>query len=258
MKVIDIIKKALWFIVLLILLYLIQHFVNFLTYDNNGPSTYLIKFFSPLGIQEEFIRFALWYVYQIIITFICFKLFFRKSLKELGFNFQNYKMGIKYISLFLIAYTLINAIACLIIYKLSGVDLLIAGLTNKPLSYIIQDILLYGTLPGLGEEPLFRVFVIQFLLITIFKGKDLSDKNTRIWIVIISAICFTYGHIYIVSWAPFRINYSVIQLFTAFALGIFYAITYIKTKSILAAVVCHNYSDFIYKLGSYMIFYLMK
>lgn len=78
-----------------------------------------------------------------------------------------------------------------------------------------------------------------------------------IWIVFISAICFSYGHIYISSWIPFKITYNVLQLFSAFVLGIFYAITYIKTKSILTAVVCHGYSDLVVRLGNYILFYLI-
>jgi hypothetical protein len=39
------------------------------------------------------------------------------------------------------------------------------------------------------------------------------------------------------------------QLITAMALGLFYALNYLKTDCVLAAVVCHNYSDFIMRLG---------
>lgn len=155
-------------------------------------------------------------------------------------------------------YPLVVAAAWLIIYKLAGIDSLIGGITQRSVEYIIKDLLIYGLMPGLGEEPLFRVLVIQFLLLTVYKGKEIDDKNIRIGIILISAICFAYGHIYIVSWAPFSVNYNVIQLVTSLGLGVFYAITYIKTKSILTAIVCHNYSDLVVRAGSYILFFWLQ
>lgn len=252
------IRKGAWILILLIILYGIQHLVNYLSYDYRGPSGYIVNLISGLGLEEVFTRFILWDVLQIAITFICIRLLLKKSLKELGFNLKNHQSGIKYILVFFLTYPLIVTIAWFFIYQFAGTNALVGGIQNQPIDYVIKDLLVYGLLPGFGEEPLFRVFVIQFLLVTVFTGKDLSYKNTRLWIIIMSAICFAYGHIYIVSWAPFKINYDVIQLFTAFALGVFYAISYIKTKSILVAVVCHNYSDFIVRLGSYFLFYIVQ
>lgn len=146
----------------------------------------------------------------------------------------------------------------LLIYRVGDVNLLLAGISNRPISYMVKDVLAFSLLPGFGEEPLFRVFVIQFLLGTMFEGKDLGDKGIRINIIILSAICFTFGHIFIVSWIPFTANYNIMQLVASFALGIFYAISYIKPRSILTAIVCHNYSDFIARLGGYILLYITQ
>lgn len=256
-KVKGVIIKSTWVIILLFILYSIQHLVNFLSYDYRGPSSSLVKVFSVIGIDEDVTRFILWDLFQVAITLIACKLFFKKTLKELGFNFHNLTSGIRYICTFLLIFPLILAIAWFIIYQWIGVDVLTGGVSDESIVYVIQDILVYGLLPGVGEEPLFRVFVIQFLLLTAFKEQDLSDRSTMIWVVLISAACFSYGHIYIVSWSPFTVTYNAIQLFTALVLGIFYAVTYIRTKSILTAVVCHNYSDFIYRLGNYILFYFL-
>lgn len=254
----DFIRKATWVLILLVILYIIQHLVNYLSYDYSGPSGYIVNVTSHIGVEEEFARFILWDVFLILLTLICIKLFFKKSFQELGFNLHNYKSGIKYILVFLLVYPVIVTLSWFLIYQFAGASALIGRVQNQSVDYIVKDLLLYGLLPGIGEEPLFRIFVIQFLLITAYAGNDLGNKVTRFWIIIISAICFAYGHIFIVSWAPFKINYDVIQLFTAFALGIFYAITYIRTKSILVAVICHNYSDFIARLGLYVIHYIMQ
>ncbi|MBY9078762.1 CPBP family intramembrane metalloprotease [Paenibacillus sp. HN-1] len=253
----GVIIKVTWVIILLIILYSVQHLVNFLSYDYRGPSSSLVKVFSVIGIEGNIARFILWDLFQVAITIIGCKLLIKKTLKELGFNLHNLKSGVRYICTFLLIFPLIQAIAWFIIYKWMGMDALTGGVSNESIVYAIQDILVYGLLPGVGEEPLFRVFVIQFLLLTAFKEQDLSDRSTMVWVVLISAICFSYGHIYIVSWSPFTVTYSAIQLLTAFVLGIFYAVTYIRTKSILTAVVCHNYSDFINRLGNYILFYLL-
>jgi len=249
-------RNSTWIFILLVLLYAVQHAVNFLSYDLRGPSQYLVKTISGIGLEEEFVRFALWDFFQICITLLCLKVFFKKPLHEMGFNLQNPKQATKYILHFVWVYPLLVAGLWLVIYNLAGADALVGGTREPSAAYMIKDVLMYGLLPGLGEEPLFRVLVIQFLLSTVFKEKDLSDRNTRLGIILISALCFAYGHIYIVSWVPFEITYTATQLLAAFGLGIFYAVTYIRTKSILAAVICHNYSDFIYRLGYYLCYYL--
>ncbi|ABX43582.1 CPBP family intramembrane glutamic endopeptidase [Lachnoclostridium phytofermentans] len=251
---INYVKKFIWFIILLAILYIIQHLINYLSYYQ-GPLQSLVKYISKIGIREENILFLLWYVLQIVFTVLILKCIIRKPLKELGFNFRNKKLGNQYIKIFFIIYPIIYIGACLVLYKVMGREILINGRVEKPIHDIIIDILSYGLLPGIGEEPLFRVFVVQFLLLTIFKERKNGDKKTRIGVVLLSSLCFVYGHIYVISWYPLAMSYSWNQLILAFALGIFYAYTYIKTESIYAAIVCHNYSDFVYIILSYIIFY---
>jgi len=174
-----------------------QHLFNYLAYDYRGPSGYIVNFFYDLGLEEVFTRFILWYVIQILVTLICIKLFIKRPLKEVGFNLYNHKSGLRYILVFIVAYPMIVSISWLLIYQFVGASAVIGRALNQPVDYMIKDLLVYGLLPGLGEEPLFRVFVIQFLLIKAFKEKDLDYMSTRLWIIIISAICFAYGHIYI-------------------------------------------------------------
>lgn len=75
-KIKGFLYKGTWVFILLFVLYIIQHLVNFLTNDYHGPSGYLVKCISYFGIEEAITRFFLWYIYQITITFICYKLFF--------------------------------------------------------------------------------------------------------------------------------------------------------------------------------------
>lgn len=70
---------------------------------------------------------------------------------------------------------------------------------------------------------------------------------------LIAAILFSYAHIGY-SIYPFHI-YSInpMQLIVAFALGIFYAITFEKTGSLLCPILCHSASD----LTGNAIFYVL-
>ena len=81
----------------------------------------------------------------------------------------------------------------------------------------------------------------------------MSSRRAMLGVVVLSALFFALGHVFVLSLSPLQLKYNVIQLVTATALGIFYAISYLKTGSILAAVVCHNYSDFIVRLGMYLV-----
>lgn len=251
----EIAKKSIWVLILLFILYVLQHFINFLSYDYRGPSAALVKVLTNLGLEGDLARFILYELFQLAAALLFCTLLFRKSLHELGFNLRNRNAARKYILVYFNVYPLLLAVCWVILGTWLGRMALTGGVTQGTLGYAVKDILAFGLFPGIGEEPLFRIFVIRFLLLTVFKGTDIGGKKTLAAVVLLSALIFSYGHIFILSWSPFTATYDPVQLLTAFVLGIFFAVTYIRTKSILTAVVCHSYSDLIYRLGNYVVFY---
>ncbi|SET07704.1 CPBP family glutamic-type intramembrane protease [Paenibacillus sp. NFR01] len=210
-------RTSMWTLILLFILYVLQHLVNFLSYDFRGPSATLVKFISSVRLEEDLARFILYELLQLAAALLGCKILFRKSLHELGFNLRNRNSARKYILVFFVVYPLLVAVCWVIIGMWSGTSALTGGVTQGIIGYAVKDILAYGLFPGIGEEPLFRVFVIQFLLLTVFKGTDIGWNKTQAAVVLLSALIFSYGHIFIRSWAPFTVyrlgNYIVLYGF---------------------------------------------
>ncbi|WP_238322750.1 CPBP family intramembrane glutamic endopeptidase [Gorillibacterium massiliense] len=226
-----------------------QQVTNYLSYDARGPSAFIVEALQRWGLEAEFTQMILWYVVQIAFTYLLLKGIFRKPLTELGFNLRSFTSSLRFIFAFIILYPILYmGIGKLLIDM--GANGFTAGLGTVSRLYLIKEFMCYGLLPGTGEEPFFRVFVIQLLFLAFGNGDhhEPVERKTKGVLILLSSIFFSIGHIFI-SWAPFSLHYDPLQLALAFGLGIIYSIMYLRTKSILAPVVCHNFSDLFYRLA---------
>jgi membrane protease YdiL (CAAX protease family) len=248
------ILRRLWpFLFIPLVLFIFQQSINYLSYDLRGPSQYVVAPLMRLGLAEELARAVYWYVLQIAFSLLLIKLTIRKKFREIGFNFDHSALSLRIIIGFVLIYTVVVAVSWYGLYRAFGVQAIIGGAQTKPLSYMLKDMAVYGLLPGPGEEPLFRVFIIQLLLMTTYEGLPVKSRRAVVGVVVLSSLFFALGHVFVLSLSPLQLKYDVLQLVTATVLGVFYAISYLKTGSILAAVVCHNYSDFIVRVGMYLV-----
>lgn len=249
-------SKALKFLFLncflIVIIYSLQYVFNFLTYDIKGPMTWMIRHSERLANNAEFISAFSWYLIQFMITCLLIRYFLHKGFKEAGFNILNLKLSLKYIKYFILIFPFVVIICYALIYSTLGLQSLIEQYEGRNVIYAVKDIMIFGTLPGLSEEPFFRIFVIQFFLLFWLKRYNSLSSNSIRMMVFLSSFYFMLGHIFI-NWSPFYLKYDVTQLLTAFILGIYYTLTYLKTKSILASIVCHSYSDFIIYLMGYLL-----
>jgi membrane protease YdiL (CAAX protease family) len=101
--------------------------------------------------------------------------------------------------------------------------------------YFAFQILLSGT----SEEVLFRALVMAPLLIY-GKRAGLPEKPSTLLAGGIATLIFMLAHINI-TFDPFRVtNFNLLQQFTVFTFGAFYAFLFIKTRSLLGPVLAHN------------------
>lgn len=228
-----------------------QQVINYLSYDHRGPSGVVVDWSEKIGLEEEFARMILWYAVQVALTLVFLRMLVRKPLRQIGFSMVSLKSSLRYIAAFVIGYPLAS-LTIWSILKSIGLNILPPELSDKSTAYLMKDFLCFGLLPGVGEEPFFRVFVIQFLASTTFRKADLDDQKTSAYLIILSGVLFALGHVF-VSWSPFYLSYDVLQMLTAFILGLFYAFAYIHTKSILVPVVTHNYSDLVHRLATFFL-----
>ena len=97
-------------------------------------------------------------------------------------------------------------------------------------------------MPGISEEILFRALVIGILLNS-WTGKIKPGSFEVSHAGFIAAIIFTLAHVGFV-FHPFQIDYiEPMQLVFAFGLGIFYAVMFDRTGSLLGPILVHSASD---------------
>jgi membrane protease YdiL (CAAX protease family) len=119
---------------------------------------------------------------------------------------------------------------------------------SSPLAIIIFRMVM----PGLSEELLFRAFIMTILMAG-WRGVVPIGKVHLPIAGILSALLFTLAHVGY-SLDPLSITYmDPGQLLFAFLFGMFYAVAYYETKSILVPIITHNIIDGVGTLIDYLL-----
>lgn len=180
---------------------------------------------------------------QASIGIILFRLIFKKGIKELGINLKNRRISIKFFFYFALFWSLI-----IVLYAAAAYFLFphtwesMTSLELPQANAVITTLAFQSFFPGFGEEILFRGFFITLLATFVFTRYQ-ENRNSRIGIIILSSLYFALAHVYF-TLIPFRLTHiDYLQLLTAFACGAFYAAVYLKTNSLLAPFLAHNFSN---------------
>lgn len=205
----------------------------------NRTSWYITDMISSGNIS--YLGVMIHHVIQVIFA-IGIMLFpiWRKSLSGFGINFKNREKTFLIIKKFTLGWIICTTVFTLITQYISGWPPLINFEMNfqNILSYLFFE----SVIVGISEEIVFRG-LIYGILSTCFnkkitlKGLSISQAG------IISALFFALAHIGI-NFFPFSITFfEPMQVFIAFALGIFYVVVLENTGSLLGPILAHNISD---------------
>jgi membrane protease YdiL (CAAX protease family) len=206
-------------------------------------SVLLARACRPLGrsLDPEGVFFfaSVHHVFQLLLTLALMKAFVGTRLSDWGFNLRDWRRSLRITGWFCAIYLgpvfLVNVLPTLLSgevpefgYALSARN--IAGVLNMQFN-----------LAGTCEEPLFRGFVIT-LLSQSWTGRvrvgRASISSAALW----ATLLFMLAHAQI-SLVPFSFHVSLAQQAWALGLGLFYAVVFERTKSLLAPILCHGYSD---------------
>lgn len=212
-------------------------------------------FVSSLDPDKVFLWVSIHHIFQLLLSLVLMKLWLSRRLRDYGFNLNDYKRSLRIFGWFCLIYlvpvffvnVLPHIISCnppFFKYPLNARN--IAGFLG--FEYLLS---------GPGEEPLFRGFAIVVL-------SQSWKKVFRIWWIeissagLIATVLFMYGHIGFKIY-PFEITYiSWPQQVWAMGLGLYYAIVFQKTKSLLCPVLSHGYSNGIIFTILYLMVFFMK
>ncbi|MBE0431732.1 MAG: CPBP family intramembrane metalloprotease [Dehalococcoidia bacterium] len=188
---------------------------------------------DPDGV---YLWISLHHVWQLILT-IALMLVFNRHLGFWGFNLDNMSVSLRHLKLFVLYSTGFLVIQNVVFYFVAPPIWIDFPLTLENVSgYLGFQVLLSGTC----EEPLFRGFVMM-MLYPAFDGSIDLRKFEIPHAGLIAALFFTFAHIQFSIW-PFEIVRAYPpQLVLSFVAGIYYAVVFHQTRSLLTPILAHNY-----------------
>jgi len=192
--------------------------------------------FGDIDPDGVYLWISLHHAWQLLLT-IALMVVFNRNLRTWGFNLDNRAVSLRHLKLFVLYVTGYFVVQDLVLYFIASPVWIDFPLTLENVSgYLGFQLLLSGTC----EEPLFRGFVMV-MLYPAFAG-SFNIKSVEIpHAGVIAAIFFALAHIGFSIW-PFEITgVHPPQLVLSFVMGIFYAIMFHRTRSLLAPIVSHNY-----------------
>ena len=212
-------------------------------------------FLSSLDPDNVFLWISIHHIFQLLLPLILMKLWLSRRLTDYGINLNDWRGSLRIFFWFCLIY----------LVPVFFVNVLPNIISGKPpwFKYPLNARNIIGflgfeyLLSGTGEEPLFRGFAIILL-------SQSWKRVFRIWRVEISSAgllataLFMYGHIGFKVF-PFEITYiSWPQQVWALGLGLYYAVVFQKTKSLLCPVLSHGYSNGIIFTLQYLMVFFMK
>ena len=177
--------------------------------------------------------------FQLLLTIALILVFFNDGLQNWGFNFRNAGLSLKIFGWFCLIYLVPVFLYNVLPSLLSGTPPDLGyPLTTKNMAGVLGFMFLWT---GTCEEPLFRGFVMTLLARswtgTIGLGK-LTLPVSGIW----ATAFFMFDQMNI-TMNPFTVEYSFMQQVWQLGLGLYYAVVFSRTGSLLAPILSHGYSN---------------
>lgn len=204
---------------------------------------YVKPYFRFVDSQEVFMPVSIHHIFQLLFTIILMLLYRKMKLSEWGFKIKGTGKALKALGWFGVIWIIYEFFVGVLPYLISKQP---RALGYEQSVYNILGVLAFqGLLSGTCEEPLFRGYVMTVLNKS-WGDKDLIRiKKFNITLIeVISALIFTYAHISI-TFIPFSVKFSPIQLLVVFVLGMVNAQVFSRTKSLLWPILFHNLSNVI-------------
>jgi membrane protease YdiL (CAAX protease family) len=209
--------------------------------------------------MQQLMAMFVFYVLQTLFAVTAIKLFVTKRLSDAGFSTINHSESIRILMRFMFVWTVV----VVVFYTLSLIFVppfedYLKGFCPPDVLYGVKNVVGGSVLAGLGEEPLFRGFVV-LMLAKQWDGGFRIGKRTISYVSLLSGFIFMTAHIGYVFVPHFEIvRIDPLQLTYTFILGVFWSAVFERTKSLLAPVAAHIWANFIqYALGYAVVFLLL-
>lgn len=198
------------------------------------------------------------YALQFALTLVALKLFVSNRLTDAGFNLNNRASSTKSLWHFMLIWTgiLIVVYALALITMPSFLNYL-KDFCPPDALYGVKNLVGGSVLAGLGEEPLYRGFVV-LILARYFTGNVRIGRLSISSVSLLCGLLFMTAHVGYVLAPHFEIvHIDALQLAYTFVLGVTWATMFEKTKSLLAPILSHIWANFIQYVLAYVSVFLL-
>ena len=224
----KILKRVLWVLFFAFLLLGIPRLAGFFADQFN---------YSGIDPDGIFAWISVHHIFQALVFLAIMILITRAKGIKFGFGLGDKKVGLFYVRLFLIIFSVYLVISVIITLFTGSFAVFDAPLTSRNiLGYLGFQLFLSGP----SEELIFRAFAITMLGLLVkggfFRGK-ISTAN------IIAAIIFGLAHVRF-EFSPFALSYDLFQVIYATGLGIVYGVCYERSKSMIYPMIMHSITNF--------------
>jgi len=210
----------------------------------------LLSAFDP---EKVFLWVTVHHLLALAFTVFAMKFVFRMDFRQWGFNVNELSESLRIFRVFARVYAILILLTLLPNVLSGTAPDFDYPLTAKNMAGVLGfQILVSGTV----EEPIFRGMVMTIL------GKYLTGTH-RIGNFeipasgVVATILFMLAHIGL-SFSPLAItHFSTLQMFAALGFGLFFAIVFHKTGSLLGPIIMHGYANGILFVGRYGVAFLM-
>lgn len=200
----------------------------------SGLTNVMAPTFSHLDEDGVFAWLMVHHVLLLGLTMLAIFVVDRGKLSEWGFNLQKLPTSLLIIAGFIPAFSLIEFM------YMSGRPYVTDFPQNSFNNLGWQGFQYFFS--GLGEEPLFRGFIIVLMLNSL-RTSNLSIRTQQVVAIAVSTVLFMYAHLD-VDWLTFSVtHYDFSQLTKALQFGIFLGVVFVYTQSLLAPIILHGLAN---------------
>lgn len=234
---------------ILIILAFIQLLNQFLIFSG----TALERAISPTLQNPRFVVGVYQQLVQALTGILLFRWLFKKGIQELGINTWHKNLSLNLFLRFVWLWLAIVALYVGATYFIFPSEWqAMRAIALPPTNTIVTTLLFQSFFPGMGEEILFRGFIINVLAAFVFTNWQ-QNSASKWGIAAVSSGYFAVAHIYF-TLSPLQLTHiDPVQIAMALGCGAFYAVVFLKTKSLLAPFLSHNFANVTSTLVGYLI-----
>ncbi|OQB25126.1 MAG: CAAX amino terminal protease self- immunity [Firmicutes bacterium ADurb.Bin182] len=206
--------------------------------------------YNSFDPDQLFARLSVHHFVQMLIALAVIAVLSKLIKADFGFGLGESKKGLRYFLIFTAVIAGIALIYHMLMYVL-----------GRPLTYdfpltannVLGTLGFQLFLSGTSEEILYRALPVTVLVYVL--GKSIRIKWDITLEVVLASVLFTAAHI---KWSlfPLSADFSLSQLFYAFAMGTVNGIVYQQSRSILYPMLMHSISN-VLMVGTGYLFYIL-